>query len=84
MKPAIINHGVQDYVYIECVKEGEGRSRFNVRVWKNTGSGRSNVIADGNMYRNMIAHADRRVDYVWTRSTGKMHRKSDFPTPFLT
>lgn len=77
------NYGLQDDVFIEKVKEGENKYKFNVRVWKNTGGGGSKDKADGNKYGNMMGHEDGRMDYVWTSSEGKMHRKSDgvSPTP---
>lgn len=83
-KPAFGNYGVQDYVFIEPVEEEKDRFKFNVRVWKNTGSSGTKVLADGNKYGNMQGHEDGRMDYVWTWSTGKMHSKSDRPTRDFT
>lgn len=74
-KPAFGNFGVQDYVFMENVEDGDNWT-FKMRVWKNTGAGGSKVIADGNKYGNMQAHEDGRMDYVWTWSHGKMHSES--------
>ena len=82
-KPAFGNFGVQDYVFIENVEDGDNW-KFNVRVWKNTGSGGTKVLADGNKYGNMQAHEDGRMDYVWTWSHGKMHSKSSFSPPAIS
>lgn len=77
-KPAFGNYGVQDYVFMESVKEAEDKYIFKVRVWKNTGSGSTKLVADGNKYCNMMGHEDGREDYVWTWSTGDMIREFTF------
>ncbi|KAK8062432.1 carbohydrate esterase family 3 protein [Apiospora hydei] len=63
--------GRQDYVFMQHSKEG-GRHKFDMRVWKNIGSGGTKLEADGNKYCNMIGHSDGREDYVWTLSKGEM------------
>lgn len=63
--------GRQDYVFMEHVKE-DGNHRFNMRVWKNTGSGSTKLRADGNAYCNMLGHDNGMMDYVWMLSKGKM------------
>ncbi|KAJ5352116.1 hypothetical protein N7452_001090 [Penicillium brevicompactum] len=63
--------GRQDYVFMEHVKE-DGNHRFNMRVWKNTGSGSTKLRADGNAYCNMLGHDNGMMDYVWMSSKGKM------------
>lgn len=82
-KPAFGNLGVQDYVFIERVQEAEDQFTFKVRVWKNTGSGSTKLVADGNKYCNMMGHEDGREDYVWTWSTGAMIRMLEAPLPFI-
>lgn len=75
-KPAFGNLGVQDYVFIQREgKDDDKEFKFKVRIWKNTGQGGTKVLADGNKYCNMAGHDDGRMDYVWTWSTGKMHRE---------
>ncbi|KAJ3542506.1 hypothetical protein NM208_g4051 [Fusarium decemcellulare] len=66
------NLPLQDYVYLEHISLDNGKHRFNMRVWKNTGGGGTKLVADGNKYCNMVGHRDGRVDYVWTQSTGEM------------
>jgi hypothetical protein len=61
-----------DYVYLQMTKQKDGRFKFDMKVWKNTGHGSTKLKADGNKYCNMHGHADGRQDYVWTLSTGKM------------
>ncbi|KAF5635566.1 integrin alpha n-terminal [Fusarium sp. NRRL 25303] len=61
-----------DYVYLQSTKQPNGKFKFDMRVWKNTGGGSTKLKADGNKYCNMHGHADGRQDYVWTRSSGKM------------
>ncbi|CAG7955405.1 unnamed protein product [Penicillium salamii] len=63
--------GRQDYVFMEHVKE-DGKHRFNMRVWKNTGSGSTKLRADGNAYCNMMGHDNGMMDYVWILSKGSM------------
>ncbi|KAL2064102.1 hypothetical protein VTL71DRAFT_4596 [Oculimacula yallundae] len=61
-----------DYVYLQMTKQTDGRFKFDMKVWKNTGSGSTKLKADGNKYCNMHGHSDGRQDYVWTLSSGKM------------
>ncbi|GKU19782.1 unnamed protein product [Fusarium langsethiae] len=61
-----------DYVYLQSTKQSDGRFKFDMKVWKNTGGGSTKLKADGNKYCNMYGHDDGRQDYVWTLSTGKM------------
>ncbi|KAJ4007802.1 hypothetical protein NW766_009607 [Fusarium irregulare] len=61
-----------DYVYLQSTKQPDGRFKFEMKVWKNTGGGSTKLKADGNKYCNMLGHDDGRQDYVWTLSTGKM------------
>ncbi|KAM0433675.1 hypothetical protein ACHAQK_009109 [Fusarium lateritium] len=61
-----------DYIYLQSTKQSDGRFKFDMKVWKNTGGGSTKLKADGNKYCNMHGHADGRQDYVWTLSTGKM------------
>ncbi|KAK4198547.1 hypothetical protein QBC40DRAFT_308196 [Triangularia verruculosa] len=61
-----------DYVYLQSTKQSDGRFKFDMKVWKNTGGGSTKLKADGNKYCNMHGHADGRQDYVWTLSTGRM------------
>ncbi|KAM0547793.1 hypothetical protein ACHAPJ_010254 [Fusarium lateritium] len=61
-----------DYVYLQSTKQSDGRFKFDMKVWKNTGGGSTKLKADGNKYCNMHGHSDGRQDYVWTLSTGKM------------
>ncbi|RFN46103.1 integrin alpha n-terminal [Fusarium flagelliforme] len=61
-----------DYVYLQSTKQSDGRFKFEMKVWKNTGSGSTKLKSDGNKYCNMLGHADGRQDYVWALSTGKM------------
>ncbi|KAL9572343.1 hypothetical protein ACKAV7_003544 [Fusarium commune] len=61
-----------DYVYLQSTKQSNGKFKFDMRVWKNTGGGSTKLKADGNKYCNMHGHADGRQDFVWTRSSGKM------------
>lgn len=68
------NFGLQDYVYMEHSEKGD-KHLFKMNVWKNKGAGGTKLEADGNKYCNMIGHGDGREDYVWTWSTGKMHRE---------
>ncbi|CAG8097452.1 unnamed protein product [Penicillium olsonii] len=63
--------GRQDYVFMEHVKH-DGNHRFNMRVWKNTGSGSTKLRADGNAYCNMLGHDNGMMDYVWMLSKGTM------------
>ncbi|KAM0544199.1 hypothetical protein ACHAPJ_011950 [Fusarium lateritium] len=66
------NLPLQDYVYLQHVSLSNGKHRFMMRVWKNTGGGGTKLVADGNKYCNMMGHRDGRADYVWTQSTGEM------------
>jgi len=61
-----------DYVYLQSTKQADGKFKFDMRVWKNTGGGSTKLKADGNKYCNMHGHSDGRQDYVWALSTGKM------------
>ncbi|KAF5660854.1 integrin alpha n-terminal [Fusarium heterosporum] len=61
-----------DYVYLQSTKQSDGKFKFDMKVWKNTGGGSTKLKADGNKYCNMLGHDDGRQDYVWTLSTGKM------------
>ncbi|KAF4995624.1 hypothetical protein FGRMN_5016 [Fusarium graminum] len=61
-----------DYVYLQSTKQSDGKFKFDMKVWKNTGGGSTKIKLDGNKYCNMLGHADGRMDYVWTLSTGKM------------
>ncbi|EKJ76429.1 hypothetical protein FPSE_03428 [Fusarium pseudograminearum CS3096] len=61
-----------DYVYLQSTKQSDGRFKFDMKVWKNTGGGSTKLKADGNKYCNMHGHDDGRQDYVWALSTGKM------------
>ncbi|OBS29554.1 hypothetical protein FPOA_03491 [Fusarium poae] len=61
-----------DYVYLQSTKQSDGKFKFDMKVWKNTGGGSTKLKADGNKYCNMYGHDDGRMDYVWTLSTGKM------------
>ncbi|KFY68955.1 hypothetical protein V496_00654 [Pseudogymnoascus sp. VKM F-4515 (FW-2607)] len=61
-----------DYVYLQMTKQTDGRFKFDMKVWKNTGGGSTKLKVDGNKYCNMHGHADGRQDYVWILSTGKM------------
>ncbi|EMT69780.1 hypothetical protein FOC4_g10000905 [Fusarium odoratissimum] len=61
-----------DYIYLQSTKQPNGKFKFNMRVWKNTGGGSTKLKADGNKYCNMHGVADGRQDYVWTRPSGKM------------
>ncbi|KAH8657733.1 hypothetical protein BX600DRAFT_400504 [Xylariales sp. PMI_506] len=63
--------GRQDYVYMEHVADGD-QHIFNMRVWKNQGSGSTQLKADGNKYGNMQGSATGRMDYVWTSPNGTM------------
>ncbi|KAF7556324.1 hypothetical protein G7Z17_g1541 [Cylindrodendrum hubeiense] len=62
----------QDYVFMEHTELSSGKHRFQMRVWKNTGSGGTKLLADGNKYCNMMGHSNDMVDYVWAYSFGKM------------
>jgi hypothetical protein len=46
-KPAFGNLGMQDYVFMEHIKDGD-KHHFQIRVWRNKGSGGTKVVADGN------------------------------------
>ncbi|KAF4975545.1 hypothetical protein FZEAL_7691 [Fusarium zealandicum] len=61
----------QDYVFMQHTKVGK-KHRFQMRVWKNTGSGGTKLLADGNKYCNMMGHGNGMVDYVWAYQGGKM------------
>ena len=61
-----------DYVYLQMTKQADGRFKFDMKVWKNTGGGSTKLKADGNKFCNMMGNADGRQDYVWALSTGKM------------
>ncbi|KAJ0423300.1 hypothetical protein BJY00DRAFT_310430 [Aspergillus carlsbadensis] len=63
--------GRKDYAYLEHFVE-DRKHYFNMRVWKNQGSGGTKVKADGVKYCNMMGHGDGREDYVWAFSNGKM------------
>ncbi|KAK8108347.1 uncharacterized protein PG998_010360 [Apiospora kogelbergensis] len=62
----------RDYAFIQHTAAGNGKHRFDVRLWKNTGSGGAKLEADGNKYCNMRGYPDGRMDYVWTLSKGEM------------
>ncbi|KAK6846292.1 hypothetical protein PG987_001480 [Apiospora arundinis] len=62
----------RDYVFMQHSTLGNGQHRFNMRVWKNIGSGSTKLEADGNKYCNMKGYKDGRMDYVWTLSKGEM------------
>jgi hypothetical protein len=61
--------GRQDYVYMEHIANGDLHT-FNMRVWKNQGSGSAKLKADGVKYGDMMGTG--RMDYVWSYSFGKM------------
>lgn len=61
--------GRQDYVYMEHTEDGD-KHIFNMKVWKNTGSGSAKLKADGDKYGDM--RGTGRMDYVWSYSFGKM------------
>lgn len=63
--------GRQDYVYLEHTTEN-GKHKFDMKVWKNTGGGSTKIRIDGVKYCNMMGHPDGRADYVWTWSFGRM------------
>ncbi|SPN96486.1 uncharacterized protein DNG_00014 [Cephalotrichum gorgonifer] len=71
-KPAFGNLGVQDYVFV-VPEQINDKIKFKLWVWKNTGSGGTKLIADGNKYCNMMGHSSGAMDYVWTWSDGRMH-----------
>ncbi|KAF9873870.1 hypothetical protein CkaCkLH20_08604 [Colletotrichum karsti] len=69
--------GRADYVYIEHHNEtatggGAPPHRFEVKAWRNQGSGSTKLVADGDKYCNMKGYADGRADYVWVHSRGGM------------
>ncbi|KAK6069383.1 killer toxin subunits alpha beta [Seiridium cupressi] len=64
--------GRQDYVFMQHTALSNGKHQFDVRAWKNIGSGGTKLQSDGNKYCNMMGHADGRMDYVWTLSKGQM------------
>jgi hypothetical protein len=66
------NLSLKDYVFLEHTKLSNGKHRFQMRVWRNSGGGGSKLKIDGNKYCNMAGHQDGRSDYVWTWSNGKM------------
>ncbi|KAH8886185.1 family 3 carbohydrate esterase, partial [Thozetella sp. PMI_491] len=61
----------QDYVFMQHTKK-DGKHHFDMHVWKNTGSGGSKLLADGNKYCNMMGHSNGMMDYVWAYSFGRM------------
>ncbi|KAF4963513.1 hypothetical protein FSARC_8480 [Fusarium sarcochroum] len=65
------NQPKQDYVFMQHTLVGK-KHRFQMRVWKNTGSGGTKLLADGNKYCNMMGHGNGMVDYVWAYQGGKM------------
>ncbi|KAK8022879.1 fg-gap repeat domain-containing protein [Apiospora marii] len=62
----------RDYVFMQHTALSGGQHRFDMRVWKNIGSGSTKLEADGNKYCNMKGYRDGRMDYVWTLSKGEM------------
>jgi len=64
--------GKQDYVFMQHTALDNGQHKFEMKVWKNVGSGGTKLKADGNKYCNMKGHANGAMDYVWTLSTGAM------------
>ncbi|KAK7991495.1 hypothetical protein PG988_000289 [Apiospora saccharicola] len=62
----------RDYVFMQHTALSGGQHRFDMRVWKNIGSGSTKLEADGNKYCNMKGYKDGRMDYVWTLSKGEM------------
>lgn len=66
------NLPLQDYVFMQHTALDTGKHQFQMRVWKNTGSGATKLLADGNKYCNMMGHSNGMVDYVWAYSYGTM------------
>ncbi|KAK7942571.1 uncharacterized protein PG986_011684 [Apiospora aurea] len=62
----------RDYVFMQHTALSNRQHRFDMRVWKNIGSGSTKLEADGNKYCNMKGYPDGRMDYVWTLSKGEM------------
>ncbi|OTA98047.1 carbohydrate esterase family 3 protein [Hypoxylon sp. CI-4A] len=73
--------GRQDYVYMEHSKSGD-KHIFNMKVWKNQGSGSAKLKADGNKYADVTGTG--RMDYVWTYSFGKMILFRNGGTDYIT
>ncbi|KAH7320726.1 hypothetical protein B0I35DRAFT_500940 [Stachybotrys elegans] len=70
--PVFGNLPKQDYVFMQHEELSNGKHRFTMRVWKNTGVGGTKLLADGDKFCNMAGHTDGREDYVWTWSNGRM------------
>ncbi|KAF4998528.1 hypothetical protein FDECE_11769 [Fusarium decemcellulare] len=70
-KTAFGNMYRQDYVYLKHSKV-DGKHRFQMHAWKNTGTGGTKIKVDGNKYCNMMGHEDGSVDYVWNYQGGVM------------
>lgn len=66
------NLPLQDYVFFQHTELDNGKHRFQMRVWKNTGGGGTKLVADGNRYCNMRGYSNGMVDYVWIYSFGTM------------
>ncbi|KAK4165172.1 hypothetical protein QBC43DRAFT_378166 [Cladorrhinum sp. PSN259] len=61
-----------DYVFLDHTTLSNGKHQFDVKVFKNTGSGATKIRADGNKYCNMKGWSNGRSDYVWTYNNGRM------------
>ncbi|KAK7216223.1 hypothetical protein V2G26_004226 [Clonostachys chloroleuca] len=66
------NFPKQDYIFMQHEALSTGKHRFQMRVWKNTGSGGTKLLADGNKYCNMMGHSNGMQDYVWAYAGGTM------------
>ena len=63
---------LSDYLYFDHTEITATSHRYDVRVWKNLGTGGAKLKIDGDKYCNMQGNGDGSNDYVWTWSTGSM------------
>ncbi|KAJ4264235.1 hypothetical protein NW762_005429 [Fusarium torreyae] len=73
-KPETTSRGMMnalDYVFLDH-EESDGKHKFTIRTWKNTGQGGTELNADGNRYCNMWGHGDGKADFVWIAPNGTM------------